>query len=243
MMMKKTAFFLFVLVAFPFLATADIRDTAAVLKHLGQALKSIDNVSYKYQMDVKFPNGDKDHLDGSIHLDINNQLYYNNCPEFTLIYSDKWFYRADHRNKAVTIISRSKEDKKLAENRKQEIFKQGALNTFVDTMLLKRAVIFAFSESNEAATISMHFKGNTTIKNLTVTYNTKDGKVSKCSMEQWEPWQDEEGKRQHVQLTVGFDDFKYATDKSEYSESVFFSYDNKMLVLKKYNNYKLSKKI
>jgi hypothetical protein len=214
------------------------------LKQLIEDVKQLKNLSYDYKMDVEFPNGDKDHLQGMTYLNTDDKFYYNDCPAFTMIYSDKWFYKADHKNKTLTVIDLEKEEnKKVKSGREKEIFKNGALNTFLDSFLMKRAIVKNFKQEGDTYDIQLGFKGSTNVKMLRVVYNNVNGLLISCEMLISEPWQKTANTIRSMQLKVKYDNFKKVVDKSMFSEAVFFSCDHRKLELKKYDNYKLTKKI
>lgn len=218
-------------------------DTASTLRKLISDLKDADNMTYKYVMSAKFPNGSSDRVEGKIYLDLGNKFYYNDCNAFTMLYSEQWFYKADHINKTIEIIDLTKEkDKQLRKKREENIFKKGALSTFLDSVMLKKGILKQMGYEGNVLKIAIRFPKTISIKAMSIDYDTLNDLPVNFNMTL----------RQQVSTSVGTEitdmnvncsNFQKENDKSLYREDMFFLYTKNKLSLKKYENYKLLPKI
>ncbi len=227
------------------MVSAHTFDTTSELKQLVNDLKSFKNLSYDYTMDAKFPNGDKDHLKGVIYFDIDDKFYYNSCDAFTMIYTAHWFYKADHKNKTLTIINLDKQkgkDKELKKAIQKEMFQNGATTTFLDSIVLKTATIKKLKREAGMLYVKLGFPASMVVQKIDLVYNTSDNLLSSYDMVEFQPWQRTSKGIEGMEVEVKFNNFKKVTDQSMYRQDNFFSYKKSKLELKKYDNYKLSAK-
>jgi len=197
-------------------------------------------MEYDYTMEVHFPNGDKDFLKGKSYINIDDKIYYNDCKSFTIIYTKKWFYKADHRKKTLLIINLNKDvDKKIKKEAYNQIFKNGAINTFLDSFVLKSASIKKIKNEDSIHNVSLSFPGSSLVQKMDIEYNSTDNMLISYYMVVSQPWQRTPKGIQSIEEKIKFDHFKKVTDKNIYNESNYFSYAKKKIELKKYKEYKL----
>jgi len=198
-------------------------------------------MSYSYVMDASFPNGEKDHLKGTIYLDNDAQRYYNDCDAFTMIYTAHWLYKADHRNKKLAINNLDKENnKKLKTATEKDVFQNAAAITFLDSVVLKTAVVKKMKHEGNLLKVLLGFPKSALVQQIEVVYNIATNLPVSYDMMVSHPWQRTPKWGQVVQTRIKCSDFKKPSDKSSYDESNFFSYNKGDIELKKYKNYKLT---
>ena len=228
----------------PVAASAQVTDTAAVLKKLVSEFKSLRNVGYSYVMNTSFPNGDKDQIKGTMFLDNENELYYNDCDAFTMLYTAHWFYKADHRNKTLTLVNLDKDyNKELKKATEKAIFQNGAAFTFLDSVIAKTATIKKMNNDGDMLKITLGFPKSQSAQKIELEYNEASQSFGSYNMTVHTPWRRTAKGIQVIETTIKCIDFKKVTDKSRYDERNFFFYNNGKLELKKYNNYKFSNKM
>lgn len=233
----------FILLLLPFNSSAQRNDTSGALKKLMTDFAAINNLSYTYTMDARFPNGDKDHVTGTIYLNTEDNIYYSDCPAFTMICTDRWFYKADHNNKTLAIFDLNKgKDKKLRKVRQKTIFKKGVLMGEVDSFLLKNGVIKSFSYEGNSYRASVRFREAEGARRMDITYDTLSNVLVSCRIEATEPWQSTASGKE-MEISIACKNFKKAPDRNMYSIDAFFSSEKNKIALKKYNSYKLITKI
>jgi len=243
-MSRKSVLFFFCVLMLPFAGDGQVFDTARELKKLVSDLKSMKNISYDYEMDIKFPNGERDYLKGMMYMNNDDWLYYNECDAFVMIYTHHWFYKADHRKKTLTIVNMDKDyNKKLRKATEKDIFQNGAVTTFLDSVLLKKATVQRIGKNGDTLEIALSFPKNVTVRKMDVVYDSKNHVPVKYDMTVNHPWQRTPKGIQVIETRMNCRNFKSITDKTVYDESNFFSYKKGKLELKKYNDYKFSTKM
>jgi hypothetical protein len=239
-MKSLLAIFLFI----PFFGIASQLDTIRVLQQLVADVKNIDNVTYDYSIDMNFPNGNKDHLGGNVYMNKAQKLYYNNCNAFLMFCSSNWTYMADHKKKVVTIVNEAKKSSNRDRRaREKEIFEADALNKYLDTLLLKRAVIRKYISENGRYSVVLGFKGSTAIKRMELVYNTADKILVLCKMEVDQPIRQTVEGFDVAEMQIKLSTFKKIADNKMFSEAALFSFNRKRFELKKYGSYKLCNNI
>jgi hypothetical protein len=218
-------------------------DTAVELKKLVSDFKSLKNMSYDYEMDIKFPDGQKDHVKGMTYLNSDDRLYYNDCDAFVMIYTQHWFYKADHRKKTLTIVNMDRDyDKRLKKATEKDIFQNGAVAMFLDSVLLKTATIKKMMHSKDTLVMVLDFPKRTFVKTMHIVFDLKSRLPAEYDMVVYHPWQKTPKGVQAIETRIQCSHFM-KPDKTITTERDFFSYENGRFELKKYNNYKFSTKM
>lgn len=238
--MKLLCFISFLLCK-PLLAfTAGGGDTTRALHELATILKENNAYTIEYNMDAQFPNGGKDHLAGTIFFDAKAKCYYNDCNQYTMLYTAGWFYQANHLEKTITLINLQKEDKKTHNEREENIFRNGTLSAFLDTVLFKKAIVKSFSYQGALCSIILGFPPKNNIEKMAFSYDTATRMPVSCHMETIHAMDKQNSK--NIKVVTNYTHFLNHTD-TVITTDMLFTYSKKKVVLKKYNNYKLISKI
>jgi len=128
-----------------------------MLREIVRRIKSMQTVGYDFLIAAAYPDGSKDSLSGSMYMDRQQQLFFNESPAVTFLLTSKWFYRADHSTKRITILDVDKYYKK--ETLKNEFFSGvfgGQISSvFIDSVLLKRGHITTLRIDDSLVTLSV----------------------------------------------------------------------------------------
>jgi outer membrane lipoprotein-sorting protein len=238
---------LFLLVSIPAFVMGQTKDTARILQNLSNDLRKITGAIYEYEMDAAFPNGKHSLLTGSTYLSTTDKIYYNDCNEFTMLYTGRWFYKADHKSRSVAIIDLSKEKNKAAYKlREKQIFSGGAMNAFLDSLVLKRSAVQQFDYNDSGYKIAFSFPPSSTVQTMTIAFDTVKRLPVSCEMSVHRPCEKTEKGMQMMSVDIICKNFKRLNDneKALLEERNFFTTGKqKRIVLNKYTNYKITSKI
>ncbi|MCW3123052.1 MAG: hypothetical protein JWQ38_2544 [Flavipsychrobacter sp.] len=219
-------------------------DTTRQLKLLVSELKGLKDMSYDYEMSISFPNGDHDHMKGVTYMNNDEWVYYNDCDAYEMLYTQKWLYKADHRKKILTIVDMNKDyNKKLKKATERDIFKNGAVTGFLDSIMLKTAIVKRLKTVHDTLSILLEFPRASEVKEMNVVYDIKGHLPVKYDMVVYHPWQKTPKGIQVIETKITCSSFKKVTEKGKYSEDGLFSYKTGKLELKKYKNYTITTKM
>jgi outer membrane lipoprotein-sorting protein len=232
---------LLLMMCLPLSTIAQKIDTVSVFKRLASDLSRIRNISYDYKMTAKFPSGDKDKITGTIYLNMDEKIYYNDCGTYTMIYAPRWMYNADHKNNVVEVTDLNKrKDKKMRKEREKEIFQSNAVNSFLDSVLLKKAgVLKELRYTGSTYTIAVAFIKQPKIKKMTLVFDTLKNTPVSCNMILSELYEATSGSNKSVELNVDCSNFTQGNGKNSFSLDDYFTCNKNRIKLKKYTNYKL----
>jgi len=207
------------------------------VKKIADELKNIKGVAYKYDMKASYPNGQEDHLSGEVFVDENNQLLYNNSAAATMIYAQKWYYKADHRKKTVTVIDLDKaysacDKKKMSDM----VFKNGALITFIDSVVLKSATIKKYENANDTVKVELTFPKQAQLRDISMVYDVKSKMFVSYRISVFHATGAED---EGVLQVISCSGFRKPDDIQKYKQDNFFTIKSGKVVLKKFNKYKL----
>lgn len=225
-------------------ARAQSLDTAAELRQIGDQLRNFKNSGYDYTMEAQFPNGEKDQVKGYMYVNNEDKLLYNDCDAFTMIYSDHWLYKADHRKKTIDLVGLDKKDNKaLKKSVEKDVFQNGATNPFLDSLVLKNAKIIKLKKNGDTVSVTLVFPKSKELKRMEIVYDGKNNSPVSYYASSFRQLQSSSKAVEGTEMHIHCSNFKIITDKSLYAQDRFFSYTNGKVELKKYNNYKLSTKM
>jgi hypothetical protein len=222
-------------------------DSAAEIRNVAISLKQLRNVQYDYIKKVQFPNGEKDQLKGKILLDNDNSFLLNDCDAFTLIYGSHWFYRADHRKKTLQITSLEKDrgrgnGKKQKKATEKDIFQNGAVTNFLDSVLLKKGKIKDIKKEGELTQLTVSFPSSENVRSIIIAYSDTGNMPLRYELEVFQPWRATPKGVEGVEAKIICTNFSSINEKTENIIGNFFIYKKGRIELKKYKAYKLLSK-
>src|SRR5690606_10563790 len=139
-----------------------------------QSLKELKVYGYDYTIRITYPNGQKDQLSGKSYVDGANKIYYNTNQAQTILLTPEWYYRAEHRDKKLTIIDLKKH---YTDENKQayraDLFNNNMLSYYLDSVIIKYGRIQKYEERGDTATIHLTFRTNTPVQKMEVSYDMK----------------------------------------------------------------------
>jgi len=218
---------------------------AGEMRKVSAFVKDANNMSYRYTLLAEFPNGEKDRLSGTSYVGKDEKLMYNDNTQFTLLYTGKWYFKADHKEKTVTIVSLEKNlNKEYKERIEHDIFGGGTLSYYFDSVLLKYATVRSLKKSGDSVDMELGFRPESPIKSIRMAYDAKEKILTGYRIQTYEPWPTNEyGREKGTKQTIICDGFRKVKDNKEYKPDNFFTVKGKIAVLKKYKKYKLNTKI
>jgi hypothetical protein len=233
--------FVFYIVSVPFLVSGQNKNKGLnELKLIANELKTIKNMSYRYSLSAHYQNSDTDQVKGLVYVNNDKKLLFNDNNAFLVIYSSHWFYKADHRNKVVTILDLEKEkNRELKKSVEKDVFGNGAIATFIDSVVMKKGILKNFKEYNDTIQIEMGFPAWMNVKSISFIYDRKNQLFASYvirTVYASGPSKGNTGDRIEVMTC---NDFSRNNDKRKYKESNYFSNGKNGLALKKYKKYKL----
>ena len=223
---------------------ADI-DSIGQLRLVANVLKELHSISYSYTITAVFPTSESDKISGEIFFDGDQKQFYNECDAFTLWYNGSWFMRADHRKKTVSIVNLGKEiNRKTRSGIEKDFFMSGAINRFVDSIVLKKATIESVKTNGDTMRFSLVFPRGFVINKLILAFDTKAQLLTKYEMyliqNQVNTGNAKSSKNVKTQIICSR--FRKA-ESSDFPECAqFFAYKKGKYTLNKYKNYKLTGK-
>ncbi len=245
-MINQLRYLIFILLCTPLVCSGQGNaDGTAALKRVMNTIKNTQNISYKYDLSVLYPNGQSDRMKGDLFIDNIGMIMYNSSNYSTILYTGKWTYKADHSTKEITLVDNekhlSKENKMQTE---KEIFQNVTASIFIDSVILRKAIVKKYLNSNDTTFIEVGFPDEMFIKSIILKFNDREGKLISYNMITFRPWEDNTfGKNKGTRNTINCSNFIKGIEKNAYKTDKFFLIENGKVILKKYANYKVIAKI
>ena len=239
-MKSYRVFFLLVIFLAPLLCAGAGTDTFSVVKEIVTVLKSVEKTAYDYTMDVTFPNGDKDHLEGNIFIDAHEKKYHVDCNAFEMLYTSNWLYKADHRSRKVTIVNLSgKEHDKMRAATERGIFKNDAIPVFLDSIILKNAKIRKQSFEGSLLKLELSFPEKGVVQRVEFLYDTSSKTVVKMLMTVRHLYEKTTKGPKFIETQISCRNFKCNAENNTLSEQPYFEVKGTKIVLNKFKDYRL----
>lgn len=214
------------------------------VKKIMQEMKSSRNMSYKYSMTAEYPNGEKDHVDGTAYMGNDNKLMYNDNDAMTTIYDGNWYYRADHREKTIALLNVSKyltdSYRKALE---KDMFENNALGIYLDSVIVKYGKVKKMTRTGDTMFLELRFPANMYITDIDIVFNEKTKMMVRYVTRTFQPWKGREyGSGKGTSQVISCQDFRKA-ESGAYSIERFFKVSENKVILRKYNKYTLTSKL
>jgi hypothetical protein len=209
-----------------------------------QEMKASRNMSYKYSMTAEYPNGEKDHVDGTAYMGNDNKLLFNNNDAMTTIYNGSWYYRADHREKTIAVLNVSKHlSKSYKEALEKDMFENNALGIYLDSVIVKYGKVKKMTKAGDTVYLELRFPDNMYVTGIDVVFNEKEKMMIRYVTRTYQPWKGNEyGRNKGTSQVISCSDFKKA-ESGAYGMDGFFKVKGNKVVLKRYNKYTLTSKL
>ncbi len=213
-------------------------------KSILRQLKTLGKVSYKYSIGIEYPNKQHDRIEGTIYENNGSKILYNNCDAFTMLYNGNWFFKADHRNKTVTVFNLDKTTDKGNEKRvvDKDIFSNQMASRFIDSILIKYATLKSFSRSGDTVNINLAFPPRLTVKEFSFSYVQQTEQVISFHVEVFQAT-DPDNNNKGIKQIINYQRIGDEAESRNSNTDNFFVVNNGKLFLKKYNEYKVIAKL
>lgn len=145
-----------------------------------KAIKLINSIgqfsAYSYDYNVKniYPNGKIDVATGNVSMDFKRKFISEKGSYSTTLITDKWYYKAEHANKTVTLINLEKYYKKKNNvGRLDQYFDSKAMQ-IPDSIYLKHGKLESFSIKGSIVTIRFTFQKFMNMDTYELVYDQKN---------------------------------------------------------------------
>lgn len=240
--MRKRSILLVFLSLVAFRSLGQNQDQMAEVRKILGALKSTDGVLYDYSLSVSFPDNTMEKLSGTSYFSKQNAISYNESDILVSFYTRDWFYKADHHEKTVYVVNLStKENRELKKSIEAQLFQNGSLNEFLDSMVFSKGRIKSFSSINDTTKVDMAFPPGNTVKGISFIFDCKGKNLIEYKMDLFFPTEQIDGRTIGSSQKIICRNFKDPDTKEKFRLENFFSVtkDGRIL-LKKYTDYRLN---
>lgn len=202
-----------------------------------QSIKDMEQCSYRYTMDMSFPDSTKEQLVGKVFLDNKANVLYQENKAFTLLYTGKWFYKANHLDKQVTVIDVTKYlDEDSRKENVQDLFGGRLSSDLIDSVVLKHGSLDTFYQKGAVQHFVLNYdERGFGIRSVQLDFNEQTKLPVSLIVSTYYPYPNSVmGYTQIIKCD------RYSRKEKEPSLSSYFMVNNGKAVLKRYQNYKLN---
>lgn len=224
---------------------AQRKDGREVVESILNTLKTMNRVSYDYEMLITYPDGNKQGIKGAVFIDNANKEMYNESDLQTVIFTGRWSYKADHVQKEVVIVNNEKHlNKKYRTEMEEQLFHNNSLSGFLDSVVLKKAQVKSYSRTNDTVRAELIFPKTHMIRSLSFSYDDAHKKFVSYSVTTFVPWTgDEKLKNNGTTNYIKCSRFAEGEKASGLALNGYFVVSGNKAILKKYTNYKLNSEL
>lgn len=239
--MTKYLILLSLIFSIPGLASGQQQYMPEVRKVLSNFL-STGNISYDYTLSVTFPDNSRDELKGSSFFDKASGVSLNDCNAVTSFYTKDWFYKANHNDKTVFVVNLgAKENAELRKSIEQQLFKNGLLSEFLDSIVFSKGMIRDYTSGTDTIRAELVFPRNMSVKKVQFSYNPNSGLFYEYRMELFFPTEQDGDRIKGSTQKITCTNFLRETDNERFRPSTYFTRSKEgKIILKKYADYKLN---
>lgn len=213
------------------------------LKEITRQIKTMKTYGYDYEINAIFPNGQTDRLTGETFTDGANMMLFNKSNAHTILLSPNWLYRADHRNKSITVVNLSRHfNHKDQQEWYDGMFNSNISSGFLDSIVVKHGVLKAYRERNDTVSIEVVFSVPIPLKKIELTFDYKNKIPVAVKIHSFYP-QDESTTDQPGKIgtshTVSCTNYRKDIRMFPADFIKYFAVKGEKIELSQYRNYKL----
>jgi len=213
------------------------------LRQVVEALKQTRTYGYHFVIQADFPNGQKDKLSGEAYMDGANRIMFNKTEAFVMLYSDKWFYRANHHEKTITIVNLDKHYNDVNKiSGRNELFGNQMTGEFLDSMIMKYGRVSLLEEQGNIINAVLEFPKSMALNKIELTYNLKEKIPVSMNLYIFYPAEEDPGhgiKRKGISQVIKCSQYKKAIAMKHTDTKTYFLVSDGTVQLKQFNNYKI----
>lgn len=203
-------------------------------------LKQITSYGYNYSLTMIYPDKTSQTLHGRMFVNAKEKVMYNSTEAFELIYTNNWYYRAEHDAKKVVVMDMNK---RLNDTAKAELeadlFTNKLYATLIDSVILKNTIISFYKKHSDTVSLSLLVTRNSTspIRRIDVEYSVS--KRLPISMTYYNYYLMGAGYGNNISQVIRCTNF--SNDEASIDLSRYFLVTGDKINLKKYPNYTIYK--
>jgi len=218
--------------------SAAAQDKAAFNKVITR-LKALRNYSYQTETNAVFPNGKKEKMKTEVCMDAAHRRLYYKTGSQVLLLTDKWAYKADHSNKKVSVFDVVRYNKKYKKEMPelQEVFKNGLMAVFLDSVLLKSGTLRSAKQEGSRTTYVLSFPEDALLQEMTLVYDDKQDLPERIKVRSF--YREGQGKKGTSIETVS-SGYSLQVPEDVFHTDRYFRVEGGKVQLQQYKNYTIS---
>lgn len=216
--------------------------TMADLKAVVARLKALTTYSYVSTSNAAFPNGQKDRTETHVYMDATHKRLSYTTGTQVLLLTDKWAYKADHRQKAVSVFNVVKyNDKyKKALPELETVFRTNLAGVFLDSVLVRSGKLVSARKQGNKTTFTVTFPQGYNVEEMVVVYDYGKQLPESIRTRAFYPG-DASGRRtKGTTVETVSDRYSASIPESVFDTRQYFSIQKGKVVLSRYPQYKIS---
>lgn len=201
-------------------------------------IKQLNRYSYNTVTTAVFPNGKTDVLKTTTYMDTRKMNYAYKTDHEQVIMNNKWFFRAHHSRKFVSVFDLKKYSEKYPgpSGDLSAVFKSSLATDFLDSVVTSGGKLKTAKREGNIASFEFEFHKDAPLKSLVLKFNESSGLPEYIYMNT--SYEDRYGKKTSYKIvcngyTGTFSDAAFNTDD-------LFSVSGGKVSMLKYKNYKIS---
>ncbi len=216
--------------------------TMADLHAIAGQMKALKTYSYETTTNAVFPNGKKDQKVTTVYMDGGRKrLSYKTNVE-TLLLTDRWAYKADHRHKTVSVFNVVKyNDKyKKALPELETVFKNNLAATFLDSVVLRSGKLVAAKKNGAMTTFRLRFPEDFSIEEMTIVYDNNRKLPESIHIKSFYAGDLSGARDKGTRIETVSKGYTLSVPETVFNTEQYFRIQNGKVVLSQFKNYKVS---
>lgn len=200
-------------------------------------IRNLSEFSYEYKINIEFPDGQKDSVQGETYSSLSKGVVYNHSGLNTILYNGEWYLNADHIKKQVVIYPLQRRfSKGMADSLRSEIFQFQYYKEWMDSLVIQHGAVSGAILTGDKISYSITFKPYVPLRKIYVVFNLKKNMPERVEVEAVVE-EDEEGKTiSRIVCTR----YKADIDNKKIALNTYCDVKNENnIALTKFKNYKL----
>lgn len=152
---------------------ADNSETLKAIKMI-QSIGQFAAYSYDYTVKNTYPNGKNEIASGNVSMDFKRKFISEKGTYSTTLLTNKWYYKAEHTNKTLTLIDLEKYYRKNSNAGRLDHYFDSKAMQVPDSVYLKHGKLESFSIKSDIVTIRFSFRNVMNLDTYELVYDKKN---------------------------------------------------------------------
>ncbi|WP_157977299.1 hypothetical protein [Taibaiella helva] len=216
--------------------------TMSDLRAVVNQLKTLTSYSYQSVTNATFPNGQKDRSETHVYMDGAGKRLCYTTEKQVLLLTSQWAYRADHRQKTVSVfdVVRYKDKYRQAMPELEAVFKANLAAVFMDSVLVRHGKLVSAKKKGSQTTFVIGFPSGYSVEEMVIVYDHSRRLPESIRTRTFYPGDATNNRAKGTTIETVSSHYTAGVPETVFDTKQYFSIQKGKVILSRYPQYKIA---